>query len=117
MEEVGSPRERQEENLGPSHRHPNPKGKGHEGVGDHQRLPHAEGGATDEARTSHIHDGTRGITRWDGARRWSALPSEVAQHIKEAMEPPWDNTGAILDFVYPVPGHPQCGRSWGTLHS
>ena len=33
-------------------------------------------------------------------------PSEVAQCIKEAMEPPRDNVGAILDFVYPVLGHP-----------
>ena len=33
-------------------------------------------------------------------------PSEVAQRIKEAMEPLWDDAGAILDFVYPVPGHP-----------
>ena len=36
-----------------------------------------------------------------------ALPfSEVAQRIKEAMEPMKDSTGAVLDFVYPVPGHP-----------
>ena len=36
-----------------------------------------------------------------------ALPfSEVAQRIKEAMEPMKDSAGAILDFVYPVPGHP-----------
>ena len=33
-------------------------------------------------------------------------PSKVAQRIKEAMEPPRDNAGAVLDFVYPVPGHP-----------
>ena len=33
-------------------------------------------------------------------------PSKVAQRIKEAMEPSWDDTGAILDFVYLVPGHP-----------
>ena len=33
-------------------------------------------------------------------------PSEVAQRTKEAMEPPWDDAGAILDFVYPVLGHP-----------
>ena len=32
--------------------------------------------------------------------------SKVAQRIKEAMEPSWDDTGAVLDFVYPVPGHP-----------
>ena len=36
-----------------------------------------------------------------------ALPnSEIMQRIKEAMEPLWDDAGAALDFVYPVPGHP-----------
>ena len=33
-------------------------------------------------------------------------PTKVAQHIKEAMEPSKDNAGVVLDFVYPVPGHP-----------
>ena len=33
-------------------------------------------------------------------------PSDVAQHIKEAMEPSRDSAGALLDFVYLVPGHP-----------
>ena len=33
-------------------------------------------------------------------------PFEVAQRIKEAMEPSKDNAGVILDFMYPVPGHP-----------
>ena len=33
-------------------------------------------------------------------------PSEVAHRIKEAMEPTKDSVGAILDFVYLVPGHP-----------
>ena len=33
-------------------------------------------------------------------------PSEVAQRIKEAMEPSRDNAGVTLDFVYPVLGHP-----------
>ena len=32
--------------------------------------------------------------------------SEITQRIKEAMEPSWDNTGAPLDFIYPVSGHP-----------
>ena len=32
--------------------------------------------------------------------------SEVAQRIKEAMEPTKDSAGAVLDFVYPVPRHP-----------
>ena len=36
-----------------------------------------------------------------------ALPnSEIAQRIKEAMEPLWDDAGAPLDFVFLVPGHP-----------
>ena len=38
-------------------------------------------------------------------------PSEVAQCIMEVMEPSRDDTGAVLEFVYPVPGHPQCGRN------
>ena len=33
-------------------------------------------------------------------------PTEVAQRIKEAMEPSKDNAGIVLDFMYPVPGHP-----------
>ena len=33
-------------------------------------------------------------------------PSEVAQRIKEAMEPTKDSIDAVLDFMYPVPGHP-----------
>ena len=33
-------------------------------------------------------------------------PSEVAQRIKEAMEPLKDDADIILDFMYPVPGHP-----------
>ena len=32
--------------------------------------------------------------------------SEIAQHIKDTMEPPWDDVCAILDFIYPVSGHP-----------
>ena len=32
--------------------------------------------------------------------------SEIAQCIKEVMEPLWDNAGAALDFDYPVSGHP-----------
>ena len=31
---------------------------------------------------------------------------EVVQRIKEAMEPSKDNAGVVLDFVYPVLGHP-----------
>ena len=43
--------------------------------------------------------------------------SKVAQRIKEAMEPSEDDAGIILDFVYPVPGHPQCCRNQGTSTS
>ena len=36
-----------------------------------------------------------------------ALPnSEIAQRIKEAMEPLRDDVGAVLDFIYLVRGHP-----------
>ena len=34
------------------------------------------------------------------------FPSKVAQRIKEAMEPPQDDARAVLEFVYPVSGHP-----------
>ena len=33
-------------------------------------------------------------------------PSEVAQRIKEAMEPTKDTSGSTLEPMYPVPGHP-----------
>ena len=33
-------------------------------------------------------------------------PSEVAQRIKEVMEPSKDTASTALDHVYPVPGHP-----------
>ena len=33
-------------------------------------------------------------------------PSEVAQRIKEVMEPLRNDAGAAFDFVYLVPGHP-----------
>ena len=32
--------------------------------------------------------------------------SKVAQRIKEAMEPTKDSASAVLDFMYPVLGHP-----------
>jgi hypothetical protein len=31
--------------------------------------------------------------------------SEIAQHLKEAMDAPKDSLGAIINFVYPVPRH------------
>ena len=33
-------------------------------------------------------------------------PSEVVQCIKEAIKPTKDSVGAVLDFMYLVPGHP-----------
>ena len=33
-------------------------------------------------------------------------PTEVAQRIKEVMEPSKDSAGVVLDFVYPMPRHP-----------
>jgi len=33
-------------------------------------------------------------------------PSEVAQRIKDTMEPSKDDAGVVLDFVYPVLGRP-----------
>ena len=32
--------------------------------------------------------------------------SMIAQRIKEAMEPSWEDVGAPLDFIFLVPGHP-----------
>ena len=43
-------------------------------------------------------------------------PSEVAQRIREAMEPMKDTFGSALEPVYPVPGHPQCDRNPGSLN-
>ena len=43
-------------------------------------------------------------------------PSEVVQRIKEAMEPSKDNAGVILDFVYPVPGHPPMQPKQGYIN-
>ena len=42
---------------------------------------------------------------------------EVAQRIKEAMEPSWDDVGAVLEFVYLVLGHPQYDRNQSTSSS
>ena len=58
MEEVGSPGEGQEEDLGPPHRPLNLEGEGPEGVGHHRRLPCEDGGATNETCASPICDGT-----------------------------------------------------------
>ena len=46
-----------------------------------------------------------GMTLVDGA----LSPSEVVQRIKEAMEPSKDDASVVLDFMYLVLGHPQCG--------
>ena len=43
-------------------------------------------------------------------------PSEVAQRIKETMEPSKDDAGIILDFVYPVLGHPPMWLELGYIN-
>ena len=43
-------------------------------------------------------------------------PSKVAQRIKEVMEPSKDNVGVVLDFVYPVPGHPPMRPELGFIN-
>ena len=67
--EVGCPKQRQEEDQGPSHRPPNSKGEGREGIRDHRRLSYAEGGAVDEPCASPIPNGTWGITQRDDTCR------------------------------------------------
>ena len=57
MEEVGHPREGQEEDLGSHRRHPHPQGERLEGVRHHQGLPRKEGGTIDDARTPIVRDG------------------------------------------------------------
>ena len=42
-------------------------------------------------------------------------PSEVAQRIKEAMEPLKDTASVILDFVFPVPGRPRMRPELGFI--
>ena len=68
VEEVGRPREGQEEDLRPHHRHPYPEGERPEGVMSHRGLPRKEGGAIDDARAPAIRDGARGVVQWNGAR-------------------------------------------------
>ena len=50
MEEVGCPREGQEEDSGPHHRHPDLEGERPKGVGHHRGLPRKQGGTIDGAR-------------------------------------------------------------------
>ena len=43
-----------------------------------------------------------------------ALPnSKIVQHIKEAMEPLWDDAGAPLNFIFLVLGHPPMRQELG----
>ena len=106
MEEVGSPEERQEENPGPSHRHPNSKGEGHEGVGDHQPY-HTWRVAPLMRRALPLDTMAPGASLDRTALTEGELsPSEVVQCIKKAMEPLRDDVSAVLEFVYPVLGHP-----------
>ena len=61
MEEVGRPKEGQEEDPRPHHRHPNLEGEWLEGVEHHQGLPCKEGGAVDDVCAPAICDGARGV--------------------------------------------------------
>ena len=59
------------------------------------------------ARTLPLHWMVPGVSFEGTVLVDEALPpSEVAQCIKEAMEPTKDSAGNVLDHVYPVPGHP-----------
>jgi hypothetical protein len=69
MEEVGHPKEGQEEDLGPYRRHPHLDRERPKGVWHHRSLPHEEGGAVDDAQAPTIRDGAQGITRRNGAHR------------------------------------------------
>ena len=68
MEEVGRPREGQEEDPGPHHCHPHPEGEWPEGVGCHRGLPRKEGGSVEDTSAPAIRDGARGIVRQNDAR-------------------------------------------------
>ena len=72
MEEVGRPREGQEEDSKPHHHHPHPKREWPKRVGRHRALPHEEGGAIDDVRDPAIRVGARGAVRRNGARRGNA---------------------------------------------
>ena len=72
MEEVGHPREGQEEDPRPHRCHPHPKGERPKEVGHHRGLPREEGGAIDDARAPTICDGARGIVGRNGACRGEA---------------------------------------------
>ena len=96
MEEVGRPREGQEEDPRSHRRHPHPKGEQPEGVGCHQGLPHKEGGIVDDAHAPVIRDGAQGVVRWNNSHRGGA----------PQLEPSWDDMCAPLDFIFSVPGHP-----------
>ena len=101
MEEVGRPGEGQEEDSRPHHHHPHPKGEWPEGVGI-IRAYHTRRAALLMTRALPLY-AMAPEASFDG----TALPnSEIAQCIKEVMEPSRDDAGAPLDFVFPVPRHP-----------
>ena len=106
MEEVERAGEGQEEDPRPHHYHPHPEGEWPKRVRRHRGIPCEKGGTVDDAHDLTIRDGIEasfdGKTLTEGT-----LPnSEIAQRIKEAMEPLRDDAGAALDFVYLVLGHP-----------
>ena len=82
------------------------KGRGVKGTGIIGAY-HARRVAPLMARVLPLHRMMPGISLEGTVLVDEALPySKVAQRIKEAMEPMKDSRGAVLDIMYPVPGHP-----------
>ena len=68
---------------------------------------HARRVASLMARVLPLHQMVLGVLFEGMALVDEALPpSVVVQRIKEAMEPSKDTAGVVLDFVFPVSGHP-----------
>ena len=69
----------QEEDLGPHHHHPHPKGERPKGVRHHQSLPRKEGGAIDDVCAFAVRDGARGVVRWNDASQGNA--PQLQDHV------------------------------------
>ena len=106
MEEVGRAGEGQEEDPRPHRSHPHPKGEWPEGVGV-IRAYHTRRVAPLMMRACTLYAMAPKVS-FDGTTlAEGALPNfEITQRIKEVMEPLQDDTGAALNFIYPVSGHP-----------
>ena len=103
---VGLPDSGEETPCRPSCRHSLSKGPGVKGSGIIGAY-HARRVAPLMARALPLQQMVPGVSFEGTVLVDEALPpSEVAQCIKEAMEPLKDTTGVVLDFVFSVPGHP-----------